>query len=128
MLNVFYAALLILCVGGFLALVLMKKNALAHRVGSITAIIGSALALISGVGTLLARQTLSASMSTSFPLLRIQLHIDWLAALFISIIATVSLLTSIYGIGYMKKYYSEYNMPRIYLDAASGRTQPIPFC
>ena len=110
MLNFFYAALISLLAGGVLSLLLMKRSTVSHLLASAGAIIGSALALEAGAGTLIGQQSLNASIQTSLPFFHIVLHIDWIAALFVVIISSVSLLISIYGIGYMKQYYGKYNV------------------
>ncbi|MGI0133811.1 MAG: proton-conducting transporter membrane subunit, partial [Candidatus Micrarchaeaceae archaeon] len=109
-LTLFFMALTIFGLGAVVSLVLFRRTRMAHMAASAAAIAGSGSALVVGCYALARHSVIDASAATTLPLLRLSLHIDPLASLFMVIVAGVALLTSIYGIAYMRQYYGEYNL------------------
>lgn len=109
-LGLLFVALAVFGSGAVASLLLSKWAHAAHMAASVAGIIGSALALGTG-GYALARHSVAdASTATTLPLLRLSVHIDPLASLFLVIVSAVALLATIYGLAYMKQYYGEYNL------------------
>ncbi|MBI4096232.1 MAG: hydrogenase 4 subunit B [Candidatus Levybacteria bacterium] len=110
MLYVFILLLSIFFAGALGSLLLQKKENHAHLFAGVFAITGSLAGILFSFSLLFTQGKFSATIPTSFPLLKISLNIDSLSALFILIISTVALCSSIYGLSYMKHYYQKYNV------------------
>lgn len=110
MLNLFVLSLEILVVGAFGSLLFQGNSKLSHIVCSAYSIIGSVLALIFSINTLVTPTVYNTVWYSSFPFFSISIHIDALSAFFIFIVSLVALPASLYGIGYMKSYYKKYNI------------------
>jgi hydrogenase-4 component B len=106
----FILLLSIFLVGAGLSFILQKNADLSHKASSISAIIGSIMGIGMAIDLLLTKSFFSFIIPTSFPLFNISVHVDALSAFFILIISLVALASSVYGIGYMRHYYSIYNI------------------
>lgn len=110
MLNLFILILIIFSAGALGSLLFRGKDNLAHLFASVFAIAGSSVGIIFSLISLLTQNKISLSLPTSFPIFKISINIDPLAAFFILIISLVGLCSSIYGISYMKQFYAKYNV------------------
>lgn len=97
-------------IGALCSLLLQSDGKLAIGVSNGFAMIGSVLAMIMAGSVLVTKSALFLSFSTSFSLFTISITVDMLSAFFVLIIATVSLASSFYGMGYMQKYVKQYNV------------------
>lgn len=109
-LPLFFVALTLFGVGAGGSLLCQKRNYLAHIFSSAAALSGSALALMVGSWALLRHSFIDASTATSLPLVRLSVHIDPLASLFLVIVSAITFLATLYGIAYMRQYFGEYNL------------------
>lgn len=106
----FYFSLLFLVVGAFSALSFGKNDKIANYVGNIFTIFASIFGLFSSLAVITSGMGFSAMTSTSFPVLTLGIKVDLLSAFFIFVISLISILASIYSIGYIKHYYKKYNI------------------
>lgn len=106
----FFTSLLLYTVGAFGALVSARNDRLSNLCGNSLAIIASALGMISSLSVLIFDSAFSFTLNSSLPLLTITFNIDRLSAFFIFIITLIALLSSVYGIGYVKHYYGQYSL------------------
>lgn len=106
----FFLMLLSFVIGAVGSLVLMKDNWLANLCGNFFAFAGSAFGIITSVVILITGNVISCNLPTSFILFTLSLHIDSLSAFFLFIISLISLLCSIYGVGYITHFYNKYNI------------------
>ncbi|MDO8509696.1 MAG: hydrogenase 4 subunit B [bacterium] len=106
----FYLALSLLTVGAFSALLFGKNDKLANHFGNIFAILAGIFGLYSSLLVIISGRGFSVLLSTSFPVLNLGIKVDMLSAFFIFIISLISILASLYGIGYLKHYYKKYNI------------------
>lgn len=105
-----YLILTLFGLGALGALLFRNNDHLANLWGNSLAILGSGLAGTMAIGILAGAGTLAFQIPTSFPILSLSFHIDQLSAFFILVISLVSLVSSIYGLGYVKHYYKKYNI------------------
>lgn len=108
--TLFILLLLIFVSGAVLSLVLRKNADFSHKVSSSASIMGSIVGVGMAIYLLLTKSFFSFTIPTLFPLFNISVHVDALSAFFILIISVVALASSLYGIGYMRHYYSIYNI------------------
>jgi hydrogenase-4 component B len=109
-LYVFFAALL-LCVGGAVGSLLLRKNDVAANVWANVCVMGaSACGLYASMSVLLQGAAFSYTLASYLPLLSLSIHIDCLAAFFIMLISLIALPVSIYALGYVKHYYRRYDI------------------
>jgi hydrogenase-4 component B len=107
----FFGLLLIFFTGSIISLLVQKNDRAANIVSSLFAITGSLYGLIFSICLILTGRTLLiTSHSASFPLLSMSFHLDLLAAFFIFVISLIALFCSIYGFGYIKHYFKQYNI------------------
>lgn len=107
----FFGLLLIFFTGSIISLLVQKNDRAANIVSSLFAITGSLYGLIFSICLILTGRTLLiTSNSASFPLLSMSFHLDLLAAFFIFVISLIALFCSIYGFGYIKHYFKQYNI------------------
>lgn len=106
----FFILLLSFAVGAIGSLVLGKSDKLANWWGNGFAIIASIFGLISSMGIFLTGDVFYYALPSISPLLFMQFRVDYLSAFFIFIISLISLLCSIYALGYVKHYYGKYNI------------------
>jgi len=96
---------------GAIGSVLLKRNNLAANAwGGGLAIAGSAAGLIFSTSILFNGNGPSFGTASSFPLLDITFCLDQLAAFFMMVVCLVSLLASIYSLGYVRHYYGKYSV------------------
>lgn len=107
---IFFASLLSLAIGAGGSLLFQKSDRLANLWGNFFAIIASIFGLISSYFVLIFNSTFSFKIASAVPLLDFSFDVDKLSAFFIFVISLISLLASIYGIGYVKHYYGKYNI------------------
>jgi hydrogenase-4 component B len=92
------------------ALLLRRNEELANRWGSLFAAAGSVLGLVFSATVLMTGTTPAFSAPTSFPLLSIAVHIDYLSAFFMMVISVIAFFCSMYALGYLTKYYGKYSI------------------
>ncbi len=105
-----HAAVMILFVGGLVALVAGRRGRLASSIGPITAVIGGGLAVAQAVEVLRGAQVLSLRMPWLVPLGSLSLSLDPLAAVFIVPIGVVGVLAAVYGSEYLARHGEEKNL------------------
>jgi hydrogenase-4 component B len=106
----FFSSLTVLFIGAIVSICLGKNAKLARIVGSSFAIAGSALGLIAGSYFLISGEVLQINLPLSLPGFNLAFNIDRLAAFFVVLAALISLLASIYALGYLKHYKNNYNL------------------
>lgn len=94
----------------FAFLICFKSKILSIIASSVFAIIASSLSLISSISSIIHRNSYILTYNLGFPLDKVELVIDSLAAFFIMIISILVIPVSIYSIGYLKKEYLEKNI------------------
>ncbi len=99
--NLFYLALGILLIGSLVAL-LVRKSALATRVGTISALIASGITIFVSLSVLTGGEVLSQSLSWTVPGGEFALLIDPLAAFFVLPISVLSLFCGLYAGPYLR--------------------------
>lgn len=108
--TLFISILATFVIGASLSLLLQKNPDISNKVATIASIIGSVMGMGTAIYLLLTKSFFSFTIPTSFPLFTISIHVDALSAFFILIISTVALASSLYGIGYMRHYYTGHNI------------------
>lgn len=106
----FFIALLLFACGAGGSLILREHDRAANVWGNACAILGSIAGLASSLAVLFSRSPFACRIASSFPLLSYDFAVDLLSAFFILVISLISLLTSLYAIGYVKQYYRTYNL------------------
>ncbi|MFA6475467.1 MAG: proton-conducting transporter membrane subunit [Patescibacteria group bacterium] len=97
--------------GALGSLVCQKNNNLANGWQNGWGILAAGWGILFAIGAFNKSQAVVLTAQSSlFPLLSASFHIDKLAAFFIFIISLIALFCSIYGLGYIKHYYSKYNL------------------
>jgi hydrogenase-4 component B len=107
---IFFASLISLLIGAVGSLIFRKSDKIANLWGNFFAIFGSIFGLISSSSVLIYNSTFSFKLASAVPLLDFSFNVDKLSAFFIFVISLISLLASIYGIGYIKHFYGKYNI------------------
>lgn len=88
-----------------------KKDGLANGWSSFFAIFGSLWGIVfAGALFFMNRDVVFSVAQNSFPFLSLSFSIDKLASFFIFTISLIVLFCSIYGIGYIKHFYKQYNL------------------
>lgn len=104
----FLIMLIIFLIGGVGSLLLYRQDAWANRWNSSSAIVGSLWGLLFSGLIFATNRTVTFTGGTSF--FDLSFHIDTLAALFIFTISLIALCCSLYGLGYVKHFYTKYNI------------------
>jgi len=107
---IFFASLISLAIGAVGSLILRKSEKAANLWGNFFAILGSLFGLFLSSLVLIYNSYFSFKLASSVPLFDFSFNVDKLSAFFIFIISLISLLASIYGMGYVKHYYGKYNI------------------
>ena len=97
-------------VGAFGSLVWAKEDTLANWWGNGFAALGSLVALCLSSAVLMTGTTPTYTIPTSFPLLQLSFHLDFLSAFFMFVVSLIALLCSIYAIGYVRHLFGHYNI------------------
>ncbi|MDR4503542.1 MAG: hydrogenase 4 subunit B [Candidatus Scalindua sp.] len=92
------------------SLLFMKDDTRSNLWANISAIIGSTFGIISSLIVLVSGSGFSCNLKSSFPLLSFSIQVDCLCAFFLFLISVISLLCSLYAIGYTRQYYKHYNI------------------
>lgn len=108
--NLFLLTIGIFVLGAICSLLNRRSDRMANILSNSFAIAGSICGIILSTILLLTKSSLFLFSKTSFPLLDLSVTIDPLSAFFVLIISTVAGASSIYGLGYMKKYINNYNL------------------
>lgn len=108
--NCFFIALILWAVGALGALAFWKNCQWANWWGNFFAILGSAFGLLTSSQSLIFNSVFSFKAASPVPLLSFAFSVDKLSAFFIFIISLISILASIYALGYTKHYYNKYNL------------------
>ncbi|MBI2577943.1 MAG: hydrogenase 4 subunit B [Candidatus Wildermuthbacteria bacterium] len=110
----FYLAISLFALGALGALIFGRfgEGKIANWVTHGLAAAGASIGLIFGVVVLLSRETLSITLPVSLSFLSsfINLRVDALSAFFIITISLISLVASLYGLGYQRQFYGKYNL------------------
>lgn len=107
---IFYVSLVLLGIGAVGSLLFGKNDKAANLWGNCFAILGSLFGLIFSFSVLIFGSAFSFKLASAIPLLDFSFNVDKLSAFFIFVISLISLLASIYGIGYVKHFYGKYNI------------------
>ncbi len=91
----------ILVSSGLVALAVPGKSRAALVIGAAGAVVGCVLAAIPAVGVLATGETLSLNCAWNMPLGSFHIALDGLSAFFLIVIALVSAVAAIYGVGYL---------------------------
>jgi hydrogenase-4 component B len=102
--SLYLAALLVLLAGALSGLVLRRRPALALRVGSAAAVVGSLLGLAAVLPFLLGASPVEGFLPWSEPVGALHLRLDPIAAFFQVALFAVAIPASAFGAGYMKPY------------------------
>jgi formate hydrogenlyase subunit 3/multisubunit Na+/H+ antiporter MnhD subunit len=105
MIELFFFGIGFILLGGIAALFLSEK--LKGIVYSVFSLIGTTLIVISSMGILLFGGQISFSVQLSSPIGEVILVIDALSSFFVLLISVISLIGSVYSIGYMKHYFGK---------------------
>ncbi len=106
----FILGLAIIVVGGLASLFSGRKPSLASFLGSSSAVIGSAIAVITAFNVLLTGNIESLRLDWNIPAGSFFIQIDPLSALFLIPILCLTAISAIYGIGYLKAYREKKNL------------------
>ncbi len=106
----FFVVILAFAMGAVGALLFGKNDRLANAWGNGFAVFGSVLCLVFSSAILSTGLTLAFRISSSFPLLSLSFRIDPLAAFFMLLISLISLFCSLFALGYVKHYYTQYSV------------------
>src|SRR3972149_7575729 len=108
--DIFFLVLILWGAGAFGSLAFRKNDSMANWWGNSFAILGAIAGLVFSLSVLISISTFSMSFTSSLPLLSLSFKVDALSAFFILVISLISLLASIYALGYVKHYYGKYNI------------------
>ncbi|MBW6440639.1 hydrogenase 4 subunit B [Patescibacteria group bacterium] len=100
----------IFVLGSIGSLLFRRNNNMANWWANSCAALGSLFGILLSGNVLLYNNIYTLQLPLTFSLLPVNVKIDMLSAFFILIISVVSLLSSIYAIGYMRQFYKEYNL------------------
>lgn len=106
----YFITLLLFACGAVGSLILREHDRAANVWGNSFAISGSIAGLASSLTVLFSRVSFACRFPSAFPILSFDFSVDLLSAFFIFIISLISLITSLYAIGYVKQYYRTYNL------------------
>lgn len=107
----FFILLSLFAIGAIGSLFFSNNDKRANVWSSFFAIAGSLWGLVFSISTILTKSNLLLSLKKSFfSLLNLSFHVDLLSAFFIFVVSLLALFCSIYGLGYVKHYYKEYNI------------------
>ena len=108
---IFLSMIAIFIATALLSLLLHKSDSFSNQLSGYLSIAGSTLGLLFS-GLILVKDLSFAPMawSSTLPVLSFSVAVDTLSAFFIFTISLISLLCSIYGLGYIKHYYGKYNI------------------
>lgn len=106
----FFIIIALFSIGAVGALLMYEYDHLANIWGSVFAILGSCGGLLYSISQFISGATYSYSISSSLPLLSISIRVDYLASFFVGIISLISLICSVYAIGYVRQYYGKYTI------------------
>ncbi len=101
MVMVFATAILLLLLGGFLAVVLCARSGVSQVAGQVGAISGSALGLVSAIRVLLTGKAEGMSSVWHMPGGSLHFQIDVLSAFFLLPVFGLSILAALYGRSYL---------------------------
>lgn len=108
--HIFFLIVVIFLLGAFGSLFLSRFDRRANLWGHICALVASAFGIFFSFAGIFSNDALSFHIPTSLPLINISLFVDQLSAFFVLIISLVGFSSSLFGIGYMEKYYGKYNL------------------
>jgi len=108
--TIFYTLIFLFISGSLGALLFKKNDEIANIVGNVFAIAGSFFGLILSGSTLLSGTATTLDQPSTFPMLNFTFSFDPLSTFFMFIISLISLVCSIYAIGYVSHYYKKYSI------------------
>lgn len=106
----FLASLFLLALGGVGALLLKRNDECAHAWAHISAAVAGVFGIASSVSVLLYDSPFSFVMQSSAPLVSFSFRVDTLSAFFVFTISLMSLVASVYGLGYMRHFFGRFNL------------------
>lgn len=106
----FIITISLFAIGAISSLLFRKKDNSANLFGNGFAIAGSVFGILSVISVIFLNNSFAINFSSAFPNLSFSLKMDFLSAFFVFVISLISLLASIYGIGYVKHYYKKYSI------------------
>ncbi len=106
----FFISLVMFAIGAVGSLALYRKDHPANLWANGFAIAGSFIGILFSVSILFSGKTVIFEMLNTFSLFPVFIKVDMLSAFFVLIISTVSFLSTIYAIGYMRQFYGKYNL------------------
>lgn len=108
--GIYFASLVVFCIGALLALVLKNNDHWAQRFGNWSTIIGSLFGIWAGGNALTTGTVAHISLTSSLPYLAFTFTIDALSAFFIFTISLIAFFVAIYSLSYAKHYAGTYNI------------------
>jgi hydrogenase-4 component B len=107
----FIVLLALFFAGAVGSLAFRTNDALANRWSAACAIAGSFWGICFAVLAILSKKGCSRAFQFGpFPLFSLSFHIDMLSAFFVFVIALIALLSSVYGLDYVKHFYKKYDI------------------
>ncbi len=97
-------------VGAFGSLAWMHDDVVANWWGNSFAALGSLVAFLCATTVLMSGSTPTYTIPTSFPLLQLSFHLDFLSAFFMAVVSLIAFLCSLYAIGYVRHLFGHYNI------------------
>ena len=110
--NTYFIGCILFLVGAIVPFITYRNPSHSNIISGIASSLASATILFATIYKLIFLQDISINfnISTNIPFLNVSFAIDNLSAFFISIIALLSLIVSVYSFGYMKHYYYRRNI------------------
>ena len=97
--------------GAIGSLLLSRHNKAANYWSGVMAMIGSVGGMAVAASVLLTGKTIGIALtSSSLPLMTYAVRVDSLSAFFMFTVSLVVFFCSLYGLGYVKQYYGQYNV------------------
>lgn len=106
----FFISLTAFAAGALGSLVLYKKDHFANLWANGLAIAGSFIGILFSAAVLFSGKTEKFEILNIFSLFPVSIKVDMLSAFFVLVVSVVSLLSTIYAIGYMRQFYQKYNL------------------
>ncbi len=109
----FISTLILFALGAIGSLLAMKSDRISGAIGTTAALLGSVLALTIGSGALISHTPIALQLNSTLPLLSFSFGIDALSAFFVTIIALIATIASLYAFGYIKHFTPAYRLGRL---------------
>ncbi len=106
----FFSIFALFGIGAVGSLIFNRYNVAANWIGSGFALLGSLLAFLFALQTLVVDSIPTFSLTPTFPGFMLFFRVDLLSAFFMLVISLVAFLCSLYGLGYVRHLYTHYNI------------------